>query len=131
MKKPIPRKENVDRQATAREPNMAGNRFSIKLVIVAFVFTGAALAWLSWSTYDLYTNDTIIKASEEYETQKRIYSLGMENFFTHLETRLDANQKSELNRAGFSAGAGIVVLAILLFIWLAIMRRLYKAHAVL
>src|SRR5688572_25827813 len=42
-------------------PTIAGNRFSIKLFILAFVFTGAALAWLSWSTYGFYADDSVIK----------------------------------------------------------------------
>ena len=69
--------------------------------------------------------------SEEYETQKRIYAQGMTGFFEQLQVQLEATQRSERNRAVFSAGAGIVVLAILLFSWLAIIRRMYKAHAVL
>ncbi|MEP6707094.1 MAG: hypothetical protein ABJC05_06220, partial [Pyrinomonadaceae bacterium] len=61
MKQLSPNKEKVVTQVTAGEPTIAGSRFSIKLFIVAFFFTGAVLAWLSWSTYDLYTRDTIIK----------------------------------------------------------------------
>ena len=69
--------------------------------------------------------------SQEYETQKGIYALGMTSFIEQLHVQLEATQRSERNRAVFSAGAGIVVLAILLFSWLAIIRRMYKAHAVL
>ena len=58
MKQPIRNEENVTPQVADCEPTMASNRYSIKLFIVAFVFTGAVLAWLSWSTYDLYTHDT-------------------------------------------------------------------------
>src|SRR5688572_20461282 len=72
-------------------PTIAGNRFSIKLFILAFVFTGAALAWLSWSTYGLYG--------------------------------------SQHRSAVFSAGAA--VFALLLFSWLAIIRRMSKSHALL
>jgi PAS domain S-box-containing protein len=226
MKQPVLNKENVVPQVTAREPAMAGNRFSIKLFIVAFVFTAAVLGWLSWSTYDLYAHDAINEAriwrieelqgtivhldevltmsarmaaatgdpqwearyrrsepqldqaikeilklapsqtlaqtdaanlrlvemenhaftlvredraaeartilfSQEYETQKEIYALGMTRSFEQLQLQLQATQRSERNRAVFSAGAGIVVLAMLLFSWLAIIRRMYKAHAVL
>jgi len=42
-------------------PTIAGKRFSIKLFILAFVVTGAALAWLSWSTYRVYADDAAIK----------------------------------------------------------------------
>src|SRR5688572_7273503 len=42
-------------------PTIAGNRSSIKLFILAFVFTGAALAWLGWSTYGLFADDSVIK----------------------------------------------------------------------
>ena len=59
MKEPIP--NNVIPEETPCEPTMAGSRFSIKLFIVAFIFTGAVLAWLSWSTYDLYTHDTMVE----------------------------------------------------------------------
>ncbi len=226
MKQPITNKENVVPQVAAGETTMAGNRFSIKLFIIAFVFTGAALAWLSWSTYDLYTQDTIIEGqvwrteelrgtiihldevltmsarmaaatgdpqwetryrkfepqldqaikeilklapsqplaqtdaanmrlvemenhafalvrenhteeartilfSPQYEMQKGIYALGMASFIEQLHFQLEATQQSERNRAVFSVGAGIVVLAILLFSWVAIIRRTYKAHAVL
>jgi two-component system, sensor histidine kinase and response regulator len=224
MKQPVPNKENVVPQVTAREPTTAGNRFSIKLFIVAFIFTGAVLAWLSWSTYALYTDDTLIKEqvwrteelrgaiihldevltmsarmaaatgdpqwearyrrfepqldqaikeilklspsqmlaqtdaanlrlvemenqaftlvrenhteeartilfSEQYETQKKIYALGMTSFFEQLHAQLEATQTSERNRAVVSVVAGIVVLAISLFSWLAIIRRMYKAQA--
>jgi PAS domain S-box-containing protein len=224
MKQPVPNKENVVPQVTAREPTTAGNRFSIKLFIVAFIFTGAVLAWLSWSTYALYTDDTLIKEqvwrteelrgaiihldevltmsarmaaatgdpqwearyrrfepqldqaikeilklspsqmlaqtdaanlrlvemenqaftlvrenrteeartilfSEQYETQKKIYALGMNSFFEQLHAQLEATQTSERNRAVVSVVAGIVVLAISLFSWLTIIRRMYKAQA--
>ncbi|MDT4966449.1 MAG: hypothetical protein QOJ64_1186 [Acidobacteriota bacterium] len=46
----------------ARETTVAGKPFSIKLFVVALVFTGAVLAWLSWSTYALYTEDTIVQS---------------------------------------------------------------------
>jgi hypothetical protein len=61
MKQPVPNKENVVPEVNGREPTIRGTRFSIKLFIVAFVFTGAVLAWLSWSTYDLYRHDVIVK----------------------------------------------------------------------
>src|SRR5216110_3264690 len=61
MKQPAPNRESVVPPVAGRDPTMAGNRFSIKLFIIAFVFTGASLAWLSWSTYDLYNHDAIIK----------------------------------------------------------------------
>ena len=226
MKQPILDNENVVLQVTAREPTMASNRFSIKLFTIAFVFTAAVLAWLSWSTYDLYTYDTVIKGqvwrteelrgtiihldevltmsarmaaatgdpqwearyhrfepqldqaikeilklapsqtlaqtdaanmslvemeghafalvrgnhaeeartilfSRNYERQKEIYALGMSSFIGQLHVQLEAKQRSERNSAVFSASAGIVVLGILLFSWLAIIRRIYKAHAVL
>jgi PAS domain S-box-containing protein len=226
MKPPISTNENVATAALADEPAIAGNRFSIRLFIVAFVFTGAVLAWLSWSTYDLYARDAVtedriwrieelqgtivhldevltmsarmaaatgdpqwearyrrfepqldqaikeilkldpsqplaqtdaanirlvemenhaltlvrenhtaeartILFSQEYETQKEIYALGMTSFIEQLQAHLEERQRSERNSAVFSAGAGIVVLAIMLFSWLAIMRRMYKAHAVL
>ncbi len=226
MKQPIPNKESVVPQVTSSEPTMAGSRFSIRLFIIAFVFTGAVLAWLSWSTYALYTDDAIIKGqvwrteelqgtiihldevltmsarmavatgdpqwearyrkfepqldnaikeilklapsqtlaqteaanlrlvemenhaftlvreshpeeartilfSQQYEEQKGIYALGTTSYFGQLQTQLEATQQSELKRAVFSAGAGIVVLAILLFSGLAIIRRMYKAQAVL
>lgn len=38
-----------------------GNRFFIRLFICSFVFTAVALAWLSWSTYDLYRQDAEVK----------------------------------------------------------------------
>jgi len=226
MKQPVPNKESVVPRVTAREPTMAGNRLSIKLFIIAFVFTGAVLAWLSWSTYDSYTYDALIDgrverteelkgtiihldevltmsarmaaatgdpqwearyrrfepqldqaikeilslapsqtlaqtdaanmrlvemenhaftlvrenhtgeartilSSQEYETQQGIYALGMTSFIEQLHVQLEARQQSERHRAVFSAGAGIVVLAILLFSWPAIIRRMYKTHAAL
>src|SRR5687768_10956090 len=42
-------------------PSISGKRFSIKLFILAAVFTAAALAWLGWSTYRLYADDSFIK----------------------------------------------------------------------
>ena len=204
------------------------NRFSMVLFICSFVFTGVALAWLSWSTYDLYRQDSVVKGqllrSEElrsdiihldevltmsakmaaatadpvwearyrefepeldhsikeilelapseakdisqtdaanialegmenqafslvrenrsdearriltsanYESEKKIYSHGMANFFEQLQIQLKETQRSKLNRAVFSAGAGIVVLAILLCSWLAIIRRMYRAQSAL
>jgi PAS domain S-box-containing protein len=225
MTQPLAKKEKVS-QVTPREPTMAGNRFSIKLFIIAFVFTGAVLVWLSWSTYSLYIDDTMIRGevwraeelrgtivhldevltmaarmaaatgdpqwearyrkfepqldaaikeilklapskplaetdaanmklvemenqaftlvranhppeartilfSRQYEAQKEIYALGMTRFFEQLKNQLDNKQRSKMNRAGFSAAAGIVVLAILLFIWLTIIRRMHKTHTVL
>ena len=207
-------------------PTIAGNRFSIKLFILALVFTGAALAWLSWSTYRLYADDSVIKgqiwrteelrstivhldevltmsarmaaatgdpqwearyrkfepqldqrdqrdletgpigntspdgrrqyaisgdgkprlhfgtrdktaeawailSSQQYEMQKGIYALGMTSFLEQLQFQLEATQRSQRRRAVFSAGAGVAVLAILLFSWLAIIRRMYKSHALL
>ena len=226
MKQPIPSKENVVPEIPAREPTMASNHFSTKLFILAFVFTAATLLWLSWSTYDLYAHDVIIKGqvwrteelqgtiihldevltmsarmaaatgdpqwetryrkfepqldnaikeilklvpsqtlaqtdaanlklvemenraftlvrenhtpearailfSDEYEMQKGIYARGMTGFFDQLQIQLQETQRSERNKAAFSAGAGLVVLAILLLSWLAIIRRMYKAHAAL
>ena len=226
MKQPVLNKEDVVAQVTALEPIMTDKRFSIKLFIIAFVLTGAVLAWLSWSTYDLYTRDAIIKGevwrtqelrgtiihldevltmsarmaavtgdpqwearyrrfepqldkaireilklapsptlaqtdaanlrlvemenhaftlvrenhteeartilfSQKYEMQKGIYASGMSGFFEQLQVQLEARQRWELNRAIFSVGAGIVVLAILLFSWLAIIRRMYKTQAAL
>jgi len=61
MKQPIRDKENVLPLTTARESITADNRFSITLVIIAFALTGAVLAWLSWTTYDLYTHEAIMK----------------------------------------------------------------------
>src|SRR5438128_228336 len=69
VKQPITNRENVVPQVEAGETTMAGNRFSIKSFIIAFVFTGAVLAWLSWSTYDLYTQDTII-AGQVWRTEE-------------------------------------------------------------
>jgi len=208
------------------KPTMAGDRFSIKLFILAFVVTGAVLAWLSWSTYHLYADDAAIKgqiwrteelhgtiidldevltmsakmaaatgeqqwearyrkfepqldkaikeilklapsenlaqtdaanmrlvemenhaftlvrdgktaearailSSQQYEEQKGIYALGMTSFLDQLKLKLEATQRSQRKRAVFSVGAGVVVLAILLFSWLAIIRRMYKSHALL
>jgi two-component system sensor histidine kinase/response regulator len=226
MKPPIPTNGNAATAALTDEPTIAGSRFSINLFIVAFFVTAAVLAWLTWSTYDLYTHDTTIReqalrvvdlrkqiihldevltmsarmsaatedpqwekryrmfepqldeaiketmklttsqkvaetdaanlklvemegraftfvrdghaekaqtilSSEEYGTQKRIYADGMSKFFAQLESQLNTTHRSERRRAVASAGAGIVVLAIVLFSGLAIMRRLYKAHALL
>jgi len=226
MKQPIPNKETVVQDPTTHEPTVAGNRFSIRLFIVAFLFTGAVLAWLSWSTYYLYSDDAAIKgeifrteglrgelihldevltmsvrmaaatgdpqwevryrkydsqldevfkeilklspsqalaqtssaslrllelenqafdlvrqdqlqeaqtilSGQEYETQKKIYALGVADSFEQLQLQLKTKQHSELNRAVFSVGAGIVVLAIMLFSWLAIIRRMYKERAIL
>lgn len=39
-----------------------GNGFSIRLFICSFVFIAVALAWLSWSTYDLYRQDAEVKS---------------------------------------------------------------------
>ena len=224
MKQPVLNRENVVPQVTAREPTMAGNRFSIKLFIVAFVFTAAVLGWLSWSTYDLYAHDAINQAriwrieelqgtivhldevltmsarmaaatgdpqwearyrrfepqldqaikeilklapsqplaqtdaanmrlvemenhaftlvredraaeartilfSQEYETQKEIYALGMASYIEQLQVQLEATQRSERSRAVFSAGAGIFVLAILLFSGLVVIRNLRRSRA--
>jgi PAS domain S-box-containing protein len=207
-------------------PTIAGKRFSIKLFILAFVFTGAALGWLSWSTYRSYADDAAIKgqiwraeelqgvivdldevltmsakmaaatgeqqwearyrkfepqlasaikeilklapseslaqtdaanmrlvemenhaftlvrdgktaearailSSQQYEEQKRTYALGMTSFLDQLPFQLEAKQRWQRRRAVFSAGAGVAVLAILLFSWLAITRRMYKSHALL
>ncbi|MGI9166777.1 MAG: response regulator [Pyrinomonadaceae bacterium] len=73
----------------------------------------------------------VILSSEEYDTQKKIYADGMSKFFAQMESRLNTMHRSERKRALFSAGAGIVVLAILLFSGLAIMRWLYMSHALL
>ncbi len=58
MKLQIPTNENVATALLTDQPTIASNRFSIKLFIVAFFFTGAVLGWLTWSTYDLYARDT-------------------------------------------------------------------------
>ncbi|MDQ2855791.1 MAG: response regulator [Acidobacteriota bacterium] len=210
-----------------RETNPV-NRFSIRLFICSFVFVGLALGWLSWSTYDLYRQDAVVKGqllrgeelrsdiihldevltmsakmaaatgdpiwearyrefepaldqsikeilklapaeardlsqtdaanvglvemenqafslvrqnrSEEarriltsasYENEKKVYSLGMANFLEQLQIQLEKTQRSKLNKAVFSAGAGIVVLAILLCSWLAIIRRMHRAQSAL
>src|ERR1700674_1440056 len=62
MNPAIPNNENVAAAAITDEPAVIGNRFAINLFIVAFFFTGAALAWLTWSSYDLNTRDTTIRA---------------------------------------------------------------------
>jgi len=69
--------------------------------------------------------------SQEYERQKGIYALGMASFIKQLQTQLETKHQSDLNREVLSVGAGIFVLAISLFSWLAIIRRMYKAQAVL
>src|SRR5438034_767583 len=61
MKRSIPTNDNVATTELTDTPTIAGNRFSINLVIVAFVLSGAVLAWLTWSTYNLYTRDTTIR----------------------------------------------------------------------
>ncbi|MGI9069253.1 MAG: PAS domain S-box protein [Pyrinomonadaceae bacterium] len=226
MKLQIPTNENVATALLRDQPTIASNRFSIKLFIVAFFFTGAVLGWLTWSTYDLYTRDTTnreqawhagelrkkiihldevltmsarmaattrdphweeryrifepqldeaikeimkltpsqmvaemdaanmklvemenraftlvrdgnaekalaILSSDEYETQKRIYADGMSKFFAQLVSVLNTARRSERKKAVLSVGAGIVVLAILLFSGLVTMRSMYKSHAVL
>ena len=226
MKQPAHNNENVTPQAGVREPTMAGSRSSITLFIVAFVFTGAVLAWLSWSTYDLYTHDALIKAqvwrteelqgsvihldevltmsarmaattgeqqwetryrrfepeldkalreiqklapsealvqvvaanlrliemenraftlvrenktaearailfSQQYEIQKQIYTQGMNGSFEQLQVQLGTMLRTERNRGAFSAGAGIVVLSLLLFSSLVIIRRMDRTQAVL
>lgn len=57
VKPPIPTNENSASAALPDEPFSSSNRFSINLFIVAFFVTGAVLAWLTWSTYNLYTRD--------------------------------------------------------------------------
>ena len=222
----MPDNENFVTTAMTDELTTAGHRFWIKLFTIAFVVTGAVIAWLVWSTYNSYADDTNMRArvwraaelrgtiihldevltmsarmavatgdpqwearyrkfespldnaineiaqlapsqiatqtktanfrlvemedqaftlvragkaseahailfSEEYETQKRIYAQGMSLFLSQIASQLDATQRSERNRAVFSAGAGIAVLAILLFTWVAVVRRTYKSQALL
>src|SRR5687768_7425610 len=43
------------------ERTMADNRFSARLLIIALVSTVAVLGWLTWSTYDLYSRDSVQK----------------------------------------------------------------------
>ncbi|MEO8435987.1 MAG: PAS domain S-box protein [Pyrinomonadaceae bacterium] len=208
------------------EPAAAGNRFSVRLPIIALVLTVAVLGWLTWSTYDLYSRDTIQKAqiwraeelwstvihldevltmsakmavatgdskwekryrkfepplneaikemvrlapskmvaqtdaansklveleneafalvrghqpeqasailsSEEYGKQKSIYAAGMTNFFAELQSQLTRTEVSQRKRSLYSVAAGIVVLAVLLFGWVAIIRRLHRSQATL
>lgn len=225
MQQISPKPISPDEEMTAHEP-VASNRFSIMLFILAFAFTGVALAWISWSAYDLYAQDVIVKGevwrteelqgtivhldevltmsakmaavtgepqwearyrefeplldkaikeilklapsqplaqteaanvklvemenralalvrenhteearsilySPDYEMQKGIYARGMAEFFEQLQLQLETRQASGRRRAAFSAGTGITVLATLLITWLAIIRRMYKAHAAL
>ena len=77
MKLQIPTNENVATALLTDQPTIASNRFSIKLFIVAFFFTGAVLGWLTWSTYDLYTRGTTIREQVWHagELRKKIIHL--------------------------------------------------------
>ena len=72
-----------------------------------------------------------ILSSQQYEVQKGIYALGATSFLEQRQSQLAATQRSQRRRAVFSAGAGVTVLALLLLSWLAIIRRMYKSHALL
>jgi signal transduction histidine kinase/CheY-like chemotaxis protein len=71
-----------------------------------------------------------ILTSANYESEKKTYAYGMANFFEQLQIQLKT-QHSKLNNAVFKAGAGIVVLAILLCSCLAIIFRMYRAQSAL
>jgi hypothetical protein len=75
MKPLVLTKENVATVALTDGPTFAGNRFSISLFVVAFFFAMAVLAWLTWSTYDLYTRDRTEQAWHIGELRKKIIHL--------------------------------------------------------
>src|SRR5687767_8300106 len=52
---------NVVTRKETPDPAVAGNRSSVRLLIITLVLTVAVLGWLTWSTYDLYSRDTFQK----------------------------------------------------------------------
>lgn len=77
MKPKTSTNEDAAIAALVDQPAIASNRFSIRLFIVVFFFTGAVLAWLTWSTYNLYARDTSIReqAWQAAELRKEIIHL--------------------------------------------------------
>src|SRR5688572_17342289 len=219
---------NNDMNVVTREETpdaaLAGNRFSVRLLVIALVLSVAVLGWLTWSTYDLYSRENVQKeqiwraeelrstvihldevltmsarmavatgdskweeryrsfeppldaaikeilrmapsrmvaqtdaantrlveleneafalvrehqpekanvilSSEEYGRQKSIYSAGMANFFGELQSQLHNTELSQRKRSVYSVAAGIVVLLVLLFSWVALIRGVHRSHA--
>ena len=82
-------KENVVTAAMTDEPTISGNRFSINLFVVVLFFTGAVLAWLTWSTYDLYTRGTSIKQHAWHAVELRNKIIHLDEILT-MSTRMAA-----------------------------------------
>lgn len=72
-----------------------------------------------------------VLASDKYETQKRIYAESIASVFTQFDGQLNASHQTERRWIVFSAGAGIAVLAILLFSGLAVINSMNKSRTAL
>jgi PAS domain S-box-containing protein len=68
-------------------------------------------------------------SGEEYETQKRIYSEGMEQINAAIQERLKSGLRVQRRRSSFTVIFAFTVLPILLFAWLRVLRMLGRHGA--
>jgi len=69
-----------------------------------------------------------ILSSDEYETQKILFSEGMTSVFAQVENSLDKSLYAERSRAVLSVIAGIIILGLSILAWFAVIKNLRSSR---